>query len=132
MMRKLHQAARFVRRRIAISPTIALVLGSGLSEALGRLEREQRLGWERIPHFPRATVAGHAGEWVFGLFERKPVLVSRGRVHFYEGYAMSEIVLPIRVMKLLGIEKVILTNAAGRSTENSLWGTSCSSGITSI
>jgi purine-nucleoside phosphorylase len=110
---ELHQAARFVRRRIAISPTIALVLGSGLSEALGRLEREQRLGWERIPHFPRSTVAGHAGEWVFGLFERKPVLVSRGRVHFYEGYAMSEIVFPIRVMKLLGIEKVILTNAAG-------------------
>jgi purine-nucleoside phosphorylase len=53
-------------------------------------------------------------------------------VHFYEGYAMSEIVFPIRVMKLLGIEKVILTNAAGQSTENSLWGTSCSSGITSI
>ncbi len=110
---KLQRAARFVQRRIAISPTIGLVLGSGLSEALGPLEREQRLRWERIPHFPRSTVAGHAGEWVFGLLEKKPVLVSRGRVHFYEGYSMNEIVFPIRVMKLLGVERVILTNAAG-------------------
>ena len=88
-------------------------MGSGLSDALGRLEGEQRLGWERIPHFPRSTVAGHAGEWAFGFLEKRPVLISRGRVHFYEGYSMSEIVFPIRVMKLLGVERVILTNAAG-------------------
>jgi purine-nucleoside phosphorylase len=112
-LKKLQKAARYLAKRLKVSPTIALVLGSGLSDALGRLEQEQRLGWERIPYFPRSTVAGHAGEWVFGLLEKKPVLVSRGRVHFYEGYAMSEIVFPIRVMKLLGIEKVILTNAAG-------------------
>jgi purine-nucleoside phosphorylase len=78
MMRKLHQAARFVRRRIAISPTIALVLGSGLSEALGRLEREQRLGWERIPHFPRATVAGHAGSGSSGFSRESPCLCRAG------------------------------------------------------
>nr|BAL57539.1 purine nucleoside phosphorylase [uncultured Acetothermia bacterium]BAL58990.1 purine nucleoside phosphorylase [Candidatus Acetothermum autotrophicum] len=112
-LKKIERAARFLQRRLKISPTIGLVLGSGLSEALGRLEREQRFLWEQIPHFPRPTVMGHAGEWVFGMLEKKSVLISRGRVHFYEGYSMSEIAFPIRVMKLLGIERVILTNAAG-------------------
>jgi purine-nucleoside phosphorylase len=112
-LKKLHKAARFLQKRLYISPKIGLVLGSGLSDALGELEREQRFSWAEIPNFPQPTVVGHAGEWVFGLLEKKPVLVSRGRVHFYEGYSMSEIAFPIRVMKLLGIERVILTNAAG-------------------
>lgn len=112
-LKKLQKAALFVQKRAKIAPTIGLVLGSGLSNALGKLEREQRFSWEKIPHFPRPTVVGHAGEWVFGLLEKKSVLISRGRVHFYEGYSMSEIAFPIRVMKLLGIERVILTNAAG-------------------
>lgn len=117
-LKKLHKAARFLQRRVKISPKIGLVLGSGLSDALGRLEREQRLSWKQIPHFPKPTVVGHAGEWVFGILEKKPVLISRGRVHFYEGYSMSEIAFPIRVMKLLGIERVILTNAAGAINTN--------------
>jgi purine-nucleoside phosphorylase len=112
-LEKTHQAARFVRERVTLSPKIGLVLGSGLSDALGPLEEEQRLPWSKIPNFPQPTVAGHAGEWVFGRFEKKSVLVSRGRVHFYEGYSMSEIAFPVRLMKLLGIEKLILTNAAG-------------------
>lgn len=116
MMRELHKlqkAARFVQRRATISPKIGLVLGSGLSEALGELEQEERFPWERIPSFPQPTVVGHAGEWALGILEQKPVLVSQGRVHFYEGHSMSAIVFPIRVMKLMGIERVILTNAAG-------------------
>ncbi len=112
-LRKLQKAARYLAKRLKVSPRIALVLGSGLSDALGRLEGERRFSWQEIPHFPRSTVAGHAGEWVFGYIEKKPVLISRGRVHFYEGYSMSEIVFPIRVMKLLGVERLILTNAAG-------------------
>lgn len=112
-LKKLQKAALFVQKRAKISPKIGLVLGSGLSNALGKLEREQRFSWEEIPHFPQPTVVGHAGEWVFGLLEKKSVLISRGRVHFYEGYSMSEIAFPIRVMKLLGIERLILTNAAG-------------------
>lgn len=112
-LRKLQRAARFLQRRMKTSPKIGLVLGSGLSDALGKLEREQRFPWSQIPHFPRPTVVGHAGEWGCGILEKKPVLVSRGRVHFYEGYSMSEIAFPIRVMKLLGVERVILTNAAG-------------------
>ncbi len=112
-LKRLQRAAGFFQKRLRVSPKIALVLGSGLADAVGRLERERRYEWARVPHFPRPTVLGHAGEWVFGELEKKPVLISRGRVHFYEGYSMSEIVFPIRVMKLLGIERVILTNAAG-------------------
>ncbi len=112
-LKKLQRTARFLQRRIKTSPKIGLVLGSGLSDALGRLENEQRLAWSQIPHFPRPTVVGHAGEWAFGILEKKPVLISRGRVHFYEGYSMGEIAFPIRLMKLLGVERVILTNAAG-------------------
>lgn len=112
-LKKLHKAARFLQKRLKVFPKIGLVLGSGLSDALGKLEREQRFSWERIPNFPHATVVGHAGEWVFGILEKKSVLISRGRVHFYEGYAMHEIAFPVRLMKLLGTERLILTNAAG-------------------
>lgn len=112
-LKRLHKAARFLEKRLVISPAIGLVLGSGLSGALGKLEKEQRFPWKQIPHLPQPTVEGHAGEWVCGLLEGKPVVVSCGRVHFYEGYSMREIAFPIRVMKLLGIERLILTNAAG-------------------
>ncbi len=110
-LKKLQKAGRFLQRRMKTSPKIGLVLGSGLSDALGQDER--RLAWSQIPHFPQATVSGHAGEWAFGSLEGKSVLVSRGRVHFYEGYSMREIAFPVRLMKLLGIEKLLLTNAAG-------------------
>ncbi len=114
-LKRLHKAARYLMKHVgAQAPLrVGLVLGSGLSEVLGELEGAQRFLWEEIPYFPRPTVVGHAGEWVFGDLENTSVLISRGRVHFYEGYSMSEIVFPIRVMKLLGIERVILTNAAG-------------------
>lgn len=110
---RLQQAAQFVRERLPLAPQIAIVLGSGMSEVLQDLEESARLAWEQIPHFPKTTVTGHAGEWVFGCLEKKPVLISRGRVHYYEGYSMAQIAFPIRLMKLLGIERLILTNAAG-------------------
>ncbi|MFN4219263.1 MAG: purine-nucleoside phosphorylase, partial [Candidatus Bipolaricaulia bacterium] len=111
-LKKLQRAARFLQKRLTVFPKIGLVLGSGLSDALvGVLQREQRFPWGKIPNFPQPTVVGHAGEWVFGILEEKPVLISRGRVHFYEGYSMGEIAFPIRLMKLVGIERLILTNA---------------------
>ncbi|MCS6902979.1 MAG: purine-nucleoside phosphorylase [Candidatus Bipolaricaulota bacterium] len=112
-LERLQQAAQCVRERLTLAPKLALVLGSGMSEVLKDLEKVQRLAWEQIPHFPQATVTGHAGEWVFGLLEQTPILLSRGRVHHYEGYSMAQIAFPIRLMKLLGVERVILTNAAG-------------------
>lgn len=114
---KLKETAQFLQGRIKESPKIGLILGSGLSEALGSLEGEIRFPWSQICNFPRPTVPGHLGEWLFGKLEGKQVLVQCGRVHYYEGYSMKEIVFPVRVMKLLSIEKLIITNAAGAINE---------------
>jgi len=116
-LERLKAAAEYLQERLERSPKIGLVLGSGLSAALGPLEDEQRLPWEEIPHFPKPTVEGHAGELAFGLLEGRSVLVQQGRVHYYEGRSMDEIIFPIRVMKLLGVEILILTNAAGAINE---------------
>ncbi len=113
---RLKEAATYLRERITETPKIALILGSGLSEALGTLEDEKRFSWTDIPNFPKPTVPGHIGEWLFGRLEAsgpQPLLIQRGRVHYYEGYSMREIVFPVRAMKLLGVEKLIITNAAG-------------------
>ncbi len=116
---QLQEASQFIRERLigAYSdmplPTIGLITGSGLSQALGRLEGEERLAWQDIPHFPRSTVAGHAGELAAGKLAGVGLLLQRGRVHYYEGRSMSQIVFPVRLMKLLGIETLIITNAAG-------------------
>jgi len=115
---KLQSASRHLKERLAQPPRIGLVLGSGLSAALGTLEGEQRFPWSEIPHFPRPTVEGHAGELVFGMIGEKSVLVQQGRVHYYEGRSMNEIVFPVRVMKLLGVEILIITNAAGAINES--------------
>lgn len=116
-LEELKEAAAYLHERIAEPPQIALILGSGLSEALGGLEDEKRFSWADIPNFPRPTVAGHVGEWLFSKLENKKVLIQRGRVHYYEGYSMREIAFPIRVMRLLGVERLIITNAAGAINE---------------
>lgn len=119
---RLKEAAAYLRKRIVETPQIALILGSGLSEALGSLDDEKRFSWADIPNFPKPTVEGHIGEWLFGRLEvagpqPQKILIQRGRVHYYEGYSMREIVFPVRVMKLLGVEKLIITNAAGAINE---------------
>lgn len=110
---KLQTAASFLKERVPQSPRVGLVMGSGLSAALGTLESETSVPWGEIPHFPQPTVEGHAGELTFGVLEGKPLVVQRGRVHYYEGRSMREIVFPVRLMKLLGVEVLVLTNAAG-------------------
>jgi purine-nucleoside phosphorylase len=110
---KLQSAAHFLKERIPHPPKVGLVMGSGLSAALGALENETSVPWGEIPHFPQPTVEGHAGELTFGTLGDKPLVVQRGRVHYYEGRSMSEIVFPVRLMKLLGVEILVLTNAAG-------------------
>jgi purine-nucleoside phosphorylase len=110
---RLQAAASHLRERIEIAPEVGLVMGSGLSAALGALEGEVRIAWSEIPNFPTPTVEGHAGYLTFGTVAGRAILLQRGRVHYYEGRAMSEIVFPVRVMKLLGVRILILTNAAG-------------------
>ncbi|MGI6264125.1 MAG: purine-nucleoside phosphorylase [Acutalibacteraceae bacterium] len=109
--------AAAIRTKTALRPKIGIVLGSGLGGLADRIERDARVSYAELPGFPRSTVEGHKGEYLFGRLDGVPVVLMNGRVHAYEGYAMDEVVAPARVMALLGVDTVILTNAAGGLNE---------------
>lgn len=111
-------AAKFIRARSKLRPQIAVVLGSGLGAFADELENAARIPYARIPHFPRSTAVGHAGELVLGKTSGIPVAAMQGRVHLYEGYSPAEVVFPIRALARFGIRAVILTNAAGGINTN--------------
>ncbi len=113
MMRTIEAAAEVVRRRLITPPQYGLILGSGLGRLADAVVAEAVIPYGEIPHFPRSTVEGHVGRFVAGKLEGQPVLVMQGRAHYYEGYSMAELALPLRVMQTLGIHTLILTNAAG-------------------
>lgn len=110
---ELQVAASYVQARLPYTPKVALVLGSGLGDFADRLTIDAKIPYGEIPHFPVSTVAGHAGCFLLGKVGDCPVLIMKGRVHYYEGYSMQEVVMPVRVMHMLGAEILILTNAAG-------------------
>ncbi|MFQ5795779.1 MAG: purine-nucleoside phosphorylase [Candidatus Bipolaricaulia bacterium] len=110
---QLQQAVEYLKHRVNDPPEIGLILGSGLSSVLDSVEDEQRFQFEEIPHYPASTVPGHSGEVLIGRLEGKRVMIQRGRVHYYEGYPMDRVVFPVRTMRLLGVETLIITNAAG-------------------
>lgn len=101
------------RKKINFSPKVALVLGSGLGGYADEIKVEAVLDYSEIDDFPVSTVAGHKGRYVFGYVDNVPVVIMQGRVHYYEGYSMEDVVLPIRLMKMMGAEILFLTNAAG-------------------
>ena len=114
-----NEAAEYIKEKIGnIKPKIAIVLGSGLGVLSEEIENKVTIKYQDIPHFPVSTVAGHAGELLIGTLEKKPVIAMNGRFHYYEGYDLKEVTMPIRVFKLLGIEDLILTNAAGGINTN--------------
>lgn len=108
-----HAAADSIRAKTDHRPKIGLILGSGLSPLADEIEQADRIPYETIPNFPVSGVVGHAGQLVIGHLAGQSVLVMQGRTHFYEGYSMQHITLPVRAMSLLGIETLIVTNAAG-------------------
>jgi len=110
---EVQSAADYVRAHTRHQPCIGLVLGSGLSVLADAVKHADAIPYGDIPHFPVSTVAGHAGRLVIGDLADAPVLVMQGRVHYYEGYAMAQVTMPIRLMQLLGVEILIVTNAAG-------------------
>lgn len=110
---KLQQCVQYCRSITEFQPKVALILGSGLGALADSIQVETTIEYKDIPGFPQSTVAGHAGRFVLGYIGRTPVIIMQGRVHYYEGYAMSDVVLPVRLMKLLGAEILFLTNAAG-------------------
>ncbi|HEV2490452.1 MAG TPA: purine-nucleoside phosphorylase [Candidatus Acidoferrales bacterium] len=107
------RAAKFIRAKTKLQPKIALVLGSGLGALADELVNSTGIPFERIPHFPRSTAIGHAGRLVIGTIDGVLVAAMQGRVHFYEGYSLKEVIFPMRVFGRLGIRAAILTNAAG-------------------
>ncbi|MFZ0062975.1 MAG: purine-nucleoside phosphorylase [Pyrinomonadaceae bacterium] len=107
------QAARTIRSRTNLEPQVALVLGSGLGGFADEFAEAVAIPYGEIPGFATSTAEGHAGRLVIGKVGLVPVIAMQGRVHFYEGYALEEVTFPIRVFKLLGIKRLILTNAAG-------------------
>lgn len=111
--KKVNDACDFIRNNSEMRPRTAVVLGSGLGGLVGELLITNRISYGKIPHFPVSTVAGHSGELVFGTLSGTEVCVLNGRKHYYEGVPIREVVFPILVLKAIGIENVILSNAAG-------------------
>ena len=107
------EAADFIRSRTGHAPTIGLILGSGLSGLAEQIAGADVIPYAEIPHFPVSTVAGHAGRLVIGELAGVTVCAMQGRFHFYEGYTMQQVTLPVRVMQRLGVTTLIITNAAG-------------------
>ncbi|MFQ6675757.1 MAG: purine-nucleoside phosphorylase [Fidelibacterota bacterium] len=103
----------YVRERVALTPRTAVILGSGLGPFSGRVKKESVIPYEDIPHYPTSGVEGHPGELVAGWMGQEPVVVASGRFHWYEGYDMDAITLPVRLFHALGVTNLIITNAAG-------------------
>ncbi|MCH5342648.1 MAG: purine-nucleoside phosphorylase [Acetatifactor sp.] len=110
---KLVRCLACVRGRTDFVPKVAIVLGSGLGDYAENIKVEAEIPYAEIEEFPVSTVPGHDGRFIFGWIDKTPVVCMKGRVHFYEGYDVADVVLPIRLMKLLGAEILFLTNAAG-------------------
>jgi purine-nucleoside phosphorylase len=110
---ELEMAFTAIRDRIPFKPELAIVLGSGLGKFADRLEIAAQIPYRDIPGFPVSTVAGHAGTFLFGTLHGKRIVCMQGRVHYYEGYSMKQVVMPVRLMRMMGAEKLLLTNAAG-------------------
>jgi purine-nucleoside phosphorylase len=105
--------AKFITAKSTLKPAVAIVLGSGLGGFADEMTDAVRIGYNDIPHFPRSTAVGHAGQLVLGNIGGQPVVVMQGRVHLYEGYPVQNVVFPMRVFARMGVRAVVLTNAAG-------------------
>ncbi|HYG38911.1 MAG TPA: purine-nucleoside phosphorylase [Cytophagales bacterium] len=113
MLQKIKETAAFLADKKISNPETGIVLGTGLGQFADKIEVITSIDYKDIPHFPLATVEFHTGKLIFGKVGNKKVLTMQGRFHYYEGYSMQEIVFPIRVMKLLGIKHLLLSNASG-------------------
>ncbi|MCH2234446.1 MAG: purine-nucleoside phosphorylase [Crocinitomicaceae bacterium] len=113
MLKKITEAAEYISARVKMTPEIGIVLGTGLGGLVNEIEVETKIHYSKIPNFALSTVESHSGQLIFGKLGNKNVVAMQGRFHYYEGYSMEQITFPIRVMKFLGVEKLLLSNAAG-------------------
>lgn len=110
---KVEEAVQFIRKQSDLTPSIGIILGTGLNNLAEQIEATARISYEDIPHFPEATVDTHAGDLVLGHLGGKSVAALAGRFHYYEGYSLQEVTFPVRVAKALGVKALIVSNAAG-------------------
>jgi purine-nucleoside phosphorylase len=113
LLEQVEETRAYLASKTDTAPKIGLILGSGLGELADKLESAVAVDYGTIPHFPVSTVEGHAGRLVFGTLEGQPVVAMQGRFHYYEGYSMQTVTYPVRVMKAMGVETLIVTNACG-------------------
>ncbi|WDV47921.1 purine-nucleoside phosphorylase [Clostridiaceae bacterium M8S5] len=108
------KSLEYIQKQIGdFKPEVGLILGSGLGILADEIKNKIEIGYDDIPEFPKSTVHGHKGQLVLGELEGKKVIAMQGRFHYYEGYKMTDVTMPVRVMKLLGVDKLMITNAAG-------------------
>lgn len=112
-MEKINEAVKYIQSIYVEKPSVGIVLGSGLGSFANEIKMEKEIAYADIPHFPVSTVKGHSGKLIFGELSGKKVVAMSGRFHYYEGYNTEDVVLPIRVLKYLGITTLLLSNAAG-------------------
>ena len=113
MLKKIEETAAFLKGKMPFMPKVGIVLGTGLGELAKEIKIEKEFSYTDIPNFPISTVEGHSGKLIIGYLGDTQVLAMQGRFHYYEGYSMQEVTFPIRVMKALGVETLLLSNAAG-------------------
>lgn len=113
MLERFKESVRFIQSKTNVQPTIGIILGTGLGGLVKEIKVIDEISYETIPNFPVSTVESHSGKLIFGELGGKKVVAMQGRFHFYEGYDMDQVTFPVRVMKLLGIEKLFVSNASG-------------------
>ncbi len=113
LRQQINEAVTYIRGQHSPTPAVGIVLGTGLGELAEKIENATEIPYENIPHFPLSTVESHAGKLILGTISGKQVIAMQGRFHYYEGYTMQQITFPIRVMKFLGVETVVISNACG-------------------
>ena len=113
MLNRIDSITQFLKNKIPFTPKVGIILGTGLGGLVEKIEIEQTIPYDEIPDFPLSTVEGHKGKLILGKLSGTNVIAMQGRFHFYEGYSIQEVTMPVRVMKKLGIQQLIISNASG-------------------
>jgi len=116
-LEKIEQTRKYIFSETKYKPEFGIILGTGLGNLAGEIKKEYELNYEDIPHFPISTVESHRGKLIFGELNGKKIMAMQGRFHYYEGYSLKEATFPVRVMKALGIHTLLISNAAGGTSE---------------
>jgi len=113
LTKKIAETTAFIKSKTEVEPRVGIILGTGLGALADEIDTQAVISYEDIPHFPVSTVESHAGKLIFGSIGNKPVMAMQGRFHYYEGYSMQQITFPVRIMKALGAETLLVSNACG-------------------